>query len=203
MVGYRGGTTMKTRVAVAAALALASFHIPALAAEKGGKQPAPMKPELFAALATVMNKAGEMCKDLAVELKDIEFFNYCWVGMTGPYFQGPNCTAVLAGMKDPNIHCDSKGTMYYEPPGPALHAVMNEDDLEYAFKKIVSKHSNRERVACIVNNGSDADIAACLSKGGERFVQIVKACYDTKFNADRHDHWLRAVDLCIEYKLKP
>jgi hypothetical protein len=193
---------MKSRIAIATTLALAWLNTTALPAERGGKQSQTKADDLRAALAERIENAGETCKEVALELKNIEFYDYCMVGLIGPYFQGPNCKAFVA--RQPGYNCDSKGAMYYEPSGPPLRAVMPDDDLEYATKKVLSKNINRLMVTCIANYGIDNKIAgACIGEANKRFGQVTAACSKADFDVDkRHDLWLRAFDLCIESKLK-
>src|SRR5262245_23063304 len=103
---------MKHRFGIpVAALSIALFgaDTPAKSAEKSDKPGDD--------ISALIDRAGKFCGDVAVKAKDIKLFNFCFVEIAGPLFQGPGCVGFVSATRDPGYQCDRSGALYYEIPG--------------------------------------------------------------------------------------
>jgi hypothetical protein len=149
-----------------------------------------------------IRKVSETCSGIAAKAKDPKVFDYCVVEMMRPIVRGRSCIAFAAGMRDPGYRCDAKGTLFYETAEITPTAPMTKEQFGDAFGEVISKYARKSAATCLLANENKADVVACLSREKGRLHDISMDCATTKFAADNDALLLRALDNCIEYKLK-
>jgi hypothetical protein len=186
---------MKFHVAISRLLVLASalawVNNPILA----GAQTTPN-------MDTLVRTGSAACARIAAKAKDIDVFGYCIAEMLRPLAQGRSCIAFATASPESGYHCDSKGMLYYEPPTATSSLPMTNEDWGAAFGKVLSKHARKSIATCFLTNENDDGLAACLTKDKRRLKQVFTTCANTKFDVENDALLLRAVDHCIESRLK-
>jgi hypothetical protein len=145
----------------------------------------------------------ETCSNIAAKAKDIKVFNYCVAEMLRPLLQGRACIAfVAAAPQDPGYHCDTEGMMYYDALEDTPTRSMAKDEISDAVSKVLSKQAEKWSASCVVTGKSDDDKVACLIKGKQKFFEAAEKCSDIKFEVKTDEQMVRALDHCIEYKMR-
>ena len=87
-------------------------------------------------------------------------------------------------------------------PTPKKYTKMPKEQWGDALDKIFKKYTQKSMAACVSANENNVDTAACLKREERTLREIFTVCGQTKFDVDSDALLLRALDHCIDDKLK-